>query len=89
MFSKMLNNASFQMFLTKFREGYDYYIRGMWGKAREVFLEVLKMPSANQYKDKNGVTLPDGPTTQLMEFMSEYEFVAGKQWRGVHEMQGY
>ena len=77
------------MFLTKFREGYDYYIRGMWGKAREVFLEVLKMPSANQYKDKNGMTLPDGPTTQLMEFMSEYEFVAGKQWRGVHEMDGY
>jgi class 3 adenylate cyclase len=77
------------MFLTKFREGYDYYIRGMWEKAREVFLEVLKMPSANQYKDKNGVTLPDGPTTQLMEYMSEHEFVAGKQWRGVHEMDGY
>ena len=70
-------------FLPKFREGYQYYISGLWDKARDVFLEVLKMPSANQYGR------PDGPTTQLMQFMSEHEFVAGKQWKGVHEMSGY
>ena len=71
------------MFLPKFREGYQYYIQGLWDKARDVFLEVLKMPSANQY------LRPDGPTTQLMQYMSEHEFVAGKQWKGVHELAGY
>ena len=78
-----LQNGMDPNFLSKFREGYDYYINGLWDKARDVFLEVLKMPSPNPYGGD------DGPTTQLMEFMSEHEFVAGKQWKGVHEMDGY
>ena len=73
-------------FLAKFREGYAHYIDGNWDQARVVFEEVLEMPSANQYFDKDGQAQANGPTMQLMRYMSEHEFVAGKSWNGVHVM---
>ena len=85
-----LQHGMHPQFLSKFREGYQCYIDGNWDKARIIFEEVLEMPSANQYFDKKtGKRKPDGPTMQLMRFMSEHEFVAGKSWNGVHTLEGY
>lgn len=77
-------------FLPTFRSAYASYIDGDWARAKELLESVLQMRSPNQKCDpETGAPLPDGPSTQLMNFMGQTNFVAPADWDGIHNLDGY
>ena len=77
-------------FLSTFLKGYKLYIDGNWADARDEFVKVMEMRSPNQYNDnKTGLPLPDGPSTQLLNFMGSHNYIAPSDWDGVHYLDGY
>jgi class 3 adenylate cyclase len=70
-------------FKPTFANGYQKYIAGDWGAAKDFLV------SANQLMVDSGVKTGDGPTRQLMGFMETHNFKAPENWRGVHELDGY
>jgi hypothetical protein len=77
-------------FMSTWHRGYKFYIDGRWGEAKGCFEAVKAMKSCNQYNDPvTGLAKPDGPSTQLLDYMGSFDFQAPPDWDGVHVMEGY
>ena len=73
-FKELLNTKRPRKFYKNFKDGIDYYLFGDWGKASKLFKRCLEIV-------KN-----DKPTTVLLDYMNQYNFIAPKDWKGYRSL---
>jgi class 3 adenylate cyclase len=72
-FRELLRNKFPKGFRHLFKKGREYYLSGIWGKARIYLTKCLGL-------------YDDSPTKVLLDFMSRYNYIAPSEWNGYRSL---